>query len=437
MKAYVLISIITLFLSLSAFQSTIQADLKANTERLNEYLDQLRDHQPQIERVERERQARLERERQERERLEQGERERKASQQTELTGVRVAETTPEHTRIVFDLSGQAEHDLFTLVNPSRVIIDLKGVRKSAALGSINKTSLLSRIRSAVRTSNDLRIVLDLSGMVRPRGFMLQPNASNGHRLVIDLFATQLSPTPVVTPVDERHRKKKKILIAIDPGHGGRDSGAVGHKGTQEKDITLSLAKKLELIINATPGYLAVMTRESDHYIGLHKRVEKARKHRADLFVSLHFDAFESPNVEGASVHVLSENGAQLEAARWFADKNSSDLKSGISLDEKDERIASALLDLSQTATIQDSLELGSHVLKNLGKVGKLNKKQVQQADLVELRAPDMTSIYVNIGNLANPYAERRLRSPFVLGKVATAIFSGIEEHVKNPLGLDE
>ena len=358
-----------------------------------------------------------------------------AGARTSLTGVRVAETTDEHTRIVFDLSGQIEHDLFTLENPSRVVIDLKDVRKSAALErDDNETSLLRQIRSAVRNSDDLRVVLDLKGKVRPRSFMLQPNASNGHRLVIDVHATQLSPTPVETSVSERQRKKKEIVIAIDPGHGGRDPGAVGRKGTREKDVTLALAKKLKRIINATPGYRAVMTRESDRFVVLRKRVEKARKHQADLFVSLHADAFKSPKVEGASVYALSLNGATSEAARWIAEKeNAADLIGGISLDDKDDLIASVLLDLSQTATIQDSLELGSNVLKNLGKVGKLNKKQVQQAGFAVLKAPDMPSILIETAFISNPSEERRLRSPQHQNKLASAIFSGIKSHVQDQL----
>lgn len=391
----------------------------------------MRDHQPQIERVERERRARLERERLEREKQEQIEHERKASNQIALTGVRVAEITPEHTRIVFDLSGHIEYDLFTLDNPSRVLIDLKGVRKSAALESGgNETSLLRQIRSAVRNSDDLRVVLDLKSGVRHYGFMLQPDADNGHRLVIVLHPAQLSPTPV----GERQRKIKGIVIAIDPGHGGRDPGAVGRKGTREKDVTLALAQKLKRIINATPGYRTVMTRESDRFVVLRKRVQKARKHQADLFVSLHADTFASPKVEGASVYVLSLNGADSEAARWIAEKkNASNSIHGISLDDEDDLIASTLLELSQIATIQDSLELGSEVLKHLGKEGKLNKRQVQQGDFVELRAPDMPSIYVNIGNLANPEEERRLRSPQVLQNFAIAIFSAIKKHVSDQL----
>lgn len=358
-----------------------------------------------------------------------------AASETALTSVRVAQSTNEHTRVVFDLSGNIEHDLFTLDNPGRVVIDLKKVRKSAALVSDeHETTLLRGIRSAARQADDLRIVFDLKGKVRPRSFMLQPDGQSGHRLVVDMHATKLSPTPVKTTQKARQQKKNKIVIAIDPGHGGKDPGAVGRKGTREKDVTLAVAKKLKNIINRSSGYKAVLTREADRFVVLRKRVEKARKHQADLFVSLHADAFKSPKVEGASVYALSLNGASSEAARWIAEKeNASDLIGGISLDDKDDLIASVLLDLSQTATIQDSLELGSDVLKHLGRVGKLNKDKVQQAGFAVLKAPDMPSILIETAFISNPKEERRLRSSKHQHKLANAIFSGIKNHMKDQL----
>jgi N-acetylmuramoyl-L-alanine amidase len=358
-----------------------------------------------------------------------------AARKASLTGVRVAQTTPDHTRVVFDLSDNIEHDLFTLSNPNRVVIDLKDVRKSAALVSDEKeTELLRSIRSAVRQSDDLRIVLDLKGKARPRSFLLQPDSKNGYRLVVDMHATKLSPTPIKTSREKREAKKKQVVIAIDPGHGGRDPGAIGRNGTKEKDVTLAMGKKLAEIINKTPGYKAVLTRSSDKYIVLRNRVKTARSHQADLFVSLHADAYKSPRVEGASVYALSLNGASSEAARWIAEKeNASDLIGGISLDDKDDLIASVLLDLSQTATIQDSLELGSEILNHLGKVGKLNKEHVQQAAFAVLKAPDMPSILIETAFISNPKEERRLKSSRHQKKIAKAIFSGIQNHVKDRL----
>jgi len=358
-----------------------------------------------------------------------------ASGKTALTGVRVSQTNSDHTRIVFDLSGHIDHSLFSLATPNRVVIDLKDVRKSAALVSDqNQTKLLRGIRSAVRKNDDLRIVLDLNNKVRPRSFTLQPDKQQGHRLVVDMHATNLSPTPIKTSQQTRRKQKKEFIIAIDPGHGGKDPGAVGRKGTKEKDITLAVAKKLKQMINRTSGYKAVLTRDSDRFVVLRHRVEKARKHQADLFVSLHADAFKSPRVEGASVYALSMNGASSEAARWIAEKeNASDLIGGITLDDKDDLIASVLLDLSQTATIQDSLELGSDVLKHLGKVSKLNKKSVQQAGFAVLKAPDMPSILIETAFISNPKEERRLKSPKHQHKIAKAILAGIKNHMKSQL----
>ncbi|MBC8209608.1 MAG: N-acetylmuramoyl-L-alanine amidase [Gammaproteobacteria bacterium] len=348
----------------------------------------------------------------------------------------MSQSNLEHTRVVFDLSGEIDHSLFTLEAPDRVVIDLKDVAKNAALISEqNSTELLKGIRSAVRKNDDLRIVLDLNGRVRPRSFILQPDGQLGYRLVVDMHATQLSPTPIKTSQQERHvRKNKNFVIAIDAGHGGKDPGAVGHKGTKEKDVTLALAHKLKTMINQTDGLQAVLTRDTDRFVALRHRVEKARKNQADLFVSIHADAFESPKVEGASVYALSLNGASSEAARWIAEKeNASDLMGGISLDDKDDLIASVLLDLSQTATIQDSLELGSDVLSHLGKVGKLNKDSVQQAGFAVLKAPDMPSILIETAFISNPKEERRLSSPKHQHKIASAIFSGIQSHMKNQL----
>ncbi|MCZ6796826.1 MAG: N-acetylmuramoyl-L-alanine amidase, partial [Gammaproteobacteria bacterium] len=329
-----------------------------------------------------------------------------------LIGVRVSQTSDDHTRVVFDLSTKVVHKLFSLSDPKRIVIDLKDTHKSKALYVSKKTtSLMSGIRSASRNNGELRIVLDLKAKVRPRSFILKPDGNSGHRLVVDLHATNLSPTPIVTSQQQRQRQKKEIIIAIDPGHGGRDPGAIGKKGTREKDITLAVAKKMKTLINRTPGYRAVLTRESDRFVVLRNRVKKAREHQADLFLSIHADSFRSARVRGASVYALSLSGASSEAARWIAEKeNASDLIGGISLDDKDDLIASVLLDLSQTATIQDSLELGSDVLRNLGKVSKLNNKKVQQAGFAVLKAPDMPSILIETAFLSNPAEEKKLRS---------------------------
>jgi len=350
-----------------------------------------------------------------------------------LTGVRISQSADDHTRVVFDLTGKFEHNLFILENPYRVVIDLKDTRKSEAMAVSSKTTnLLSGLRSASRTNGRLRVVLDLQGKVRPRSFELRPDGKSGHRLVVDLHATNLSPTPIKTNQQERRKPKDHFVIAIDPGHGGRDPGAIGKKGTREKDIALAVGKKMKALVNRTPGYKAFLTRDADRYISLRNRVKKAREVEADIFVSLHADSFHKSYVKGASVYALSLSGASSEAARWIAKKeNASDLIGGISLDDKDDMIASVLLDLSQTATIQDSLELGSDVLSQIGKVSRLNNKRVQQAGFAVLKAPDMPSILIETAFLSNPTEEKKLRNPKHQHKLASAVFSGIREHLKN------
>jgi N-acetylmuramoyl-L-alanine amidase len=349
-----------------------------------------------------------------------------------LTGIRISQAASDHTRVVFDLSKNIENRIFALANPNRIVVDLSSTRQSAAMAMGNKTTnLLRGVRSAKRANDELRVVFDLKNKVRPRSFLLQPDGNAGHRLVIDLHSTDLGPTPIVTSQQERQRKKKEFIIMLDPGHGGRDPGAIGKKGTREKDITLAVAKKMKAMINRTSGYRAVLTRESDRYIKLRNRVKKARDLQADLFISIHADSFRSPKVKGASVYALSLNGASSEAARWIAEKeNKSDLIGGISLDDKDDLIASVLLDLSQTATIQDSLELGNDVLKNIGKVSSLNNKIVQQAGFAVLKAPDMPSILIETAFLSNPAEEKKLRNSKHQQKLAKAVFAGIKSHLK-------
>jgi N-acetylmuramoyl-L-alanine amidase len=350
-----------------------------------------------------------------------------------LTGIRISQSADDHTRVVFDLTGAFEHNLFTLANPYRVVIDLKDTRKSEAVAISRKTTnLMSGLRSASKGSGRLRVVLDLQGKVRPRSFALKPDGKSGHRLVVDLHATDLSPTPIKTNQQQRKKRKDHFVIAIDPGHGGRDPGAIGKRGTREKDIALAVGKKMKALVNRTPGYKAILTRDADRYVSLRHRVKKARQAEADIFVSLHADAFHKSHVKGASVYALSLRGASSEHARLAANKeNASDLIGGISLDDKDDMIRSVLLDLSQTATIQDSLELGSDVLSQISKVSRLNNKKVQQAGFAVLKAPDMPSILIETAFLSNPSEEQKLRSPKHQHKLAKAVFSGVQSHLKS------
>lgn len=353
-----------------------------------------------------------------------------------LTGIRISQSADDHTRVVFDLTGDIEHGLFTLEDPPRVVIDLKDTRKSKAIVISSKTTnLMSGVRSASKGSGRLRVVIDLHGKVRPRSFALKPDGKSGHRLVVDLHATNLGPTPIKTSQKERNQRKKQFVIALDPGHGGRDPGAIGKRGTREKDIALSVGKRMKSIINRTSGYRAILTRDADRYITLRNRVKKAREAEADIFISLHADSFHKSNVKGASVYALSLRGASSEAARLIAQKeNASDLIGGISLDDKDDLIKSVLIDLSQTATIQDSLELGSDVLSHIGKVSRLNNRKVQQAGFAVLKAPDMPSILIETAFLSNPSEEKKLRNPKHQQKLAKAVFAGIKKHLKNRQG---
>jgi len=359
-----------------------------------------------------------------------------AGSKNALTGIRVSQSSEKHTRLVFDMSSEFEHRLFTLSNPHRVVIDLSNTRKSKAIAISSRTTHLMRaIRSASKGDDRLRVVIDLKGKARPRSFELKPNGKFGHRLVVDLHATNLSPTPIKTSQQQRNKRKKQFVIAIDPGHGGRDPGAIGKKGTREKDVALSVSKKLKTLINRNSGYHAILTRDGDRYLALRNRVKKAREARADIFISVHADSFHSPSVKGASVYALSLSGASSEAARWIAKKeNASDLIGGISLDDKDDLIASVLLDLSQTATIQDSLNLGSDVLSHMSKVSKLNNRRVQQAGFAVLKAPDMPSILIETAFLSNPSEEKKLRNPKYQQKLANAVFAGIKKHLDKRQG---
>jgi len=234
-----------------------------------------------------------------------------------LTGIRISQSADDHTRVVFDLTGEFEHNLFTLADPYRVVIDLKDTRKSEALAiSRRTTNLMSGLRSASKGSGRLRVVLDLQGKVRPRSFALKPDGKSGHRLVVDLHATDLSPTPIKTNQQERKKRKDHFVIAIDPGHGGRDPGAIGKRGTREKDIALAVGKKMKTLVNRTPGYKAILTRDADRYVSLRHRVKKARQAGADIFVSLHADAFHKSHVKGASVYALSLRGAVPNTHVW-------------------------------------------------------------------------------------------------------------------------
>lgn len=338
---------------------------------------------------------------------------------------------PDHTRVVFDIDQPVEHTLFMLKNPGRVVLDLRGARLATELPRPEQNDrLLQRLRAGTRPDGVLRVVLDLKSEVRPKSFQLKPNSQYGHRLVIDLQAaddTQRGPD--APPKRESPLPLRDIIIAIDPGHGGEDPGAIGRRRTREKDVVLAIGKRLKARIDREPGMRAVLTRDGDYYIGLRKRMEIARRHGADLFISLHADAFRDPRVHGSSVYILSRTGASSEAARWLAEKeNASDLIGGVSLDDKDELLASVLLDLSQTATISASTEVARSVLLELRSVGKAHKKTVERAGFMVLKSPDMPSILVEADFISNPHVERMLADARHQTALAEAVVRGVRNY---------
>lgn len=355
-----------------------------------------------------------------------------------VEGVRIW-PAPDHTRLVLDVGEAIEHNVFSLSGPSRLVIDLKNSRLKTDFESLDLSgSPVRRIRSAPRNGSDLRIVLDLHKEIKPRSFQLEPNQQYGHRLVVDLIQENAGKArqeaqPTVT--QNRDDGKRDVVIVIDAGHGGEDPGAIGPRGTREKDVVLSMARTLADLIEKKPGYTARLTRTGDYYIDLRSRTILARKHNADLFVSVHADAFRTPQPSGASVFALSQRGATSETARWLAkSENRSDLiggAGGVSLDGRDDMLAGVLLDLSMTASINSSLGVGSTILDQLGDVAKLHKKGVEQASFAVLKSPDIPSILVEAGFISNPREERNLSSSAYQRKLSQAVFRGIHDYFSN------
>lgn len=349
---------------------------------------------------------------------------------TEITGLRTA-ADKDRSRLVFDLGGPVEHQIFTLEDPARIVIDIEDVSIDTDLRDVVPDSdLIRRIRSATRNGNDLRIVLDLTESARPKSFVLGPAADYGHRLVVDVVGGAASSGG---SGGEREQPKadepRDIVVAIDPGHGGHDPGAIGHGGVNEKVVVLQIARRLNDLLEQTPGFKPVMTRNNDVYLPLRERMRRARKADADLFVSLHADAFRDARARGSSVYALSTNGASSEAAKWIANReNSADLLGGVSLEDKDEMVASVLLDLSQSATIESSLGAGERILGQLGRVNRLHKNSVQQAGFVVLKAPDVPSLLVETAFISNPQEAQNLRSSAHQQKLARAMRDGIKKY---------
>jgi len=353
------------------------------------------------------------------------------AKQTDIRSLRFW-SAPDHVRLVFDANAMVNHRLFALDNPSRLVLDLKNARLTKNLPDLGRDDrFIERIRTAQRNRQDVRVVLDLKTPVKPKTFFLKPNGKYGHRLVIDIYAKDQAtarrasvPSKSIDVVGERD-----VVIAVDAGHGGEDPGATGRHGTNEKDVVLAISRHLAEMIDEQRGMRAVLIRDGDYYLGLRKRITKAREAQADLFVSVHADAYKDSHVRGSSVYTLSRNGASTEAARWLAEReNSADLVGGVSLEDKDDTLASVLLDLSQIGTLQASGEAADRVLNQLKKLGKTHKHKVQQAGFVVLKSPDIPSMLVETAFISNPQEERRLNSPSYQRRLAKAILDGINDY---------
>ena len=373
----------------------------------------------------------------------------------------------DYTRLTLESAGPLRYNLLSLKNPDRLVLDIEDVEPDLLQGLLaGKILPIDPYIGAARVGRFkpgvARLVLDLKEAVKPQIFVLAPVGDYGHRLVLDLYPA-VAPDPLMAllqkqeldpalagPVDPSATKSvpdgakprgaprpavaRLITVAIDAGHGGEDPGAKGRRGTYEKKVTLLIARKLKAVIDAEPNMRALLTRDGDYYIALGDRVDKARRVKADLFVSVHADAFVKPHARGSSVFALSERGATSTAAQWLAKReNDADLIGGVNLNRKDRYLAMTLADLSLTAQISDSLKLGNAVLSELGGINALHKARVEQAGFAVLKAPDVPSILVETAFISNPDEERRLNSEPYQEKIATAIFRGIKSYfAKNP-----
>ena len=401
----------------------------------------------------------------------------------------------EYTRVTIESDQALTATHFLADNPYRLVVDIENLELSPALRELvgkvrSDDPFIAGVRVGQNQPRVVRLVVDLKQAVKPQQFALTPVAAYQHRLVFDLYPTvaedpllalirekdaaereaakevqdalgefigrvyrPLPPlaaastpsprpaAPAITPAPpppptaaQKDRINRLVIVAIDPGHGGEDPGAIGPSGLKEKDVVLQVALQLRERLNDKPGMRAMLTRDADFFVPLHERVNKARKVQADLFVSIHADAFFTPEARGASVFALSQTGASSSAARWMAQKeNAADLVGGVNASTKDKEVLRTLLDMSTTAQIKDSLRVGNEVLSRIGKVGRLHKDKVEQAGFAVLKAPDIPSILVETAFISNPGEEDKLRDPDYQKRLVEALFSGIERYfAKNP-----
>lgn len=351
----------------------------------------------------------------------------------EVRAVRLWES-PDHTRAVFDLSGPIEYKGFVLENPARFVLDFRRARLAPAYDAAQAKGLVTGMRSGRPQQDTLRVVIDLAQEARPKTFLLRPAEGKGHRLVVDLYERAEGTTRTVakSAASMAAAAERRVVVAIDAGHGGEDPGASGPEGTHEKDVTLAIARKLAALIDQEPGMESVLIRDGDYFVPLRKRYEKARDVRADLLISIHADAIAKGLAAGSSVYMLSTRGASSEAARWLADReNSADLVGGVSLGDKEDTLAAVLLDLSQGATLSASDAVASQVLESLSRLGRVHKREVQRANFIVLRSPDVPSILIETAFISNPSEEKRLRDPRHQQRLAQAVTDGVREYFHN------
>jgi len=341
-------------------------------------------------------------------------------------------SAPDGSRLIFDLNQSLKYKVFRLSKPERVVIDLQNTRLLTRLKSLDLSkSSIKRIRSGKRNGKDLRIVLDMKETVSPKSALLRPNSEYGFRLVLDLdrVKTKSRGSLESSLVQQRDKRQRNIIIAIDAGHGGEDPGARGRRGTKEKDIVLEISRELKRMFDREAGMEGVLIRSGDYYLDLRKRMKIAREHRADFFVSIHADAFHDPRAKGSSVYSLSSRGESSEAARWLAVKaNNADLIGGVQLANKEDTVASMLLDMAQSATRKASFKAATNILHELKSVGKVHSKTVQSASFVVLKSPDIPSVLVETAYISNPSEEKKLRTKVYRKAVAQAIFNGVHRY---------
>jgi N-acetylmuramoyl-L-alanine amidase len=334
---------------------------------------------------------------------------------------------PDHTRIVFDLTAPAQHSVVSLADPNRIVLDIQDTQMRADLTHLKLANTpVTSIRSGVSDGKNLRVILQISAAVDPRSFTLKANEQTGDRLVLDLYDKQSKTVEIKKSVQQSGRRN--MIIAIDAGHGGEDPGAAGPGNVQEKDVVMAIARELSALFQAEPGFQSTLIRSGDYYISLKGRRDLARQRQADLFVSIHADAFARKDAHGASVYALSTGGATSTAADYLAQReNAADLVGGVSLSDKDDVLAGVLADLSMTSTLDTSLKLGDKVLRSMDGIAVLHKRRVEQAGFAVLKSPDIPSILVETGYISNPQESSLLSTRNYQKQMATAIYHGIKE----------